>query len=321
MKKTALVALGAAAAMVLAACSTSDSDNPQEDSTAADGEQLTLSHPSIEGLNIDFENPPETLVMDCYAYSSLHEYGLEPDALFGFECDNEALMGNADIEGIETVGQDAEIDLEELAELRPDAIIGNGNADGWSWFDDDVNAQLTRVAPFVPLPSEGSIDEKIADTREIADFFGADVEAENIVAADEDYEAAKEAFSEAVEGKDYNFLLASPTKEMLYTGVGFAQADLLEELGANIVGPDAPAEGNPWGQVAWEDASTYPADVILVENFDPEAPFAAELWDDLPAVKADQLSTWSSKGALTSRTYADWLQDLADKVETYDKVA
>lgn len=321
MKKTALVALGAAAAMVLAACSTSDSDNPQEDSTAANGEQLTLSHPSIEGLNIDFENPPETLVMDCYAYSSLHEYGLEPDALFGFECDNEALMGNADIEGIETVGQDAEIDLEELAELRPDAIIGNGNADGWSWFEDDVNAQLTRVAPFVPLPSEGSIDEKIADTREIADFFGADVEAENIVAADEDYEAAKEAFSEAVEGKDYNFLLASPTKEMLYTGVGFAQADLLEELGANIIGPDAPAEGNPWGQVAWEDASTYPADVILVENFDPEAPFAAELWDDLPAVKADQLGTWSSKGALTSRTYADWLQDLADKVETYDKVA
>ena len=321
MKKTALVALGAAAVMVLAACSTSDSDNAQEDSTAANGEQLTLSHPSIEGLNIDFENPPETLVMDCYAYSSLHEYGLEPDALFGFECDNEALMGNADIEGIETVGQDAEIDLEELAELRPDAIIGNGNADGWSWFEDDVNAQLTRVAPFVPLPSEGSIDEKIADTREIADFFGADVEAENIVAADEDYEAAKEAFSEAVEGKDYNFLLASPTKEMLYTGVGFAQADLLEELGANIVGPDAPAEGNPWGQVAWEDASTYPADVILVENFDPEAPFAAELWDDLPAVKADQLGTWSSKGALTSRTYADWLQDLADKVETYDKVA
>ena len=269
MKKTALVALGAAAAMVLAACSTSDSDNPQEDSTAANGEQLTLSHPSIEGLNIDFENPPETLVMDCYAYSSLHEYGLEPDALFGFECDNEALMGNADIEGIETVGQDAEIDLEKLAELRPDAIIGNGNADGWSWFEDDVNAQLTRVAPFVPLPSEGSIDEKIADTREIADFFGADIEAENIVAADKDYEAAKEAFSQAVKGKDYNFLLASPTKEMLYTGVGFAQADLLEELGANIVGPDAPAEGNPWGQVAWEDASTYPADVILVENFDP----------------------------------------------------
>ena len=321
MKKTALVALGAAAVMVLAACSTSDSDNAQEDSTAANGEQLTLSHPSIEGLNIDFENPPETLVMDCYAYSSLHEYGLEPDALFGFECDNEALMGNADIEGIETVGQDAEIDLEKLAELRPDAIIGNGNADGWSWFEDDVNAQLTRVAPFVPLPSEGSIDEKIADTREIADFFGADVEAENIVAADEDYEAAKEAFSEAVEGKDYNFLLASPTKEMLYTGVGFAQADLLEELGANIIGPDAPAEGNPWGQVAWEDASTYPAEVILVENFDPEAPFTAELWDDLPAVKADQLGTWSSKGALTSRTYADWLQDLADKVETYDKVA
>lgn len=321
MKKTALVALGAAAALVLAACSTSDQETAQEDAATGNGEQLTFSHPSIEGLNIDFESQPETLVMDCYAYSSLHEYGFEPDALFGYECDNPALMGDADVEGIETVGQDGEIDLEKLAELRPDAIIGNGNAEGWSWFDEDVNAQLQRVAPFVPLPSEGSIDKKISDTREIAEFFGADVEAENIVAADEDYAAAKEAFTQAVDGKDYNFLLASPAKEMLYTGVGFAQADLLEELGANIVGPDAPAEGNPWGQVAWEEASSYPADIILAENYDETAPFTAQLWDDLPAVQADQVSTWSSKGALTSRTYADWLQDLADKVETYDKVS
>lgn len=321
MKKTALMALSAAAALVLAACSTSGEEASGEDAAAGDGEQLTLSHPSIEGLNIDFENQPETIVMDCYAYSSLHEYGIEPDALFGFECDNPALMGDADIEGIETIGQDAEIDLEKLAELRPDAIIGNGNAKGWSWFDEDVNAQLQRVAPFVPLPSEGSIDQRIADTREIAEFFGADVEADNIVAADGDFAAAKEAFTAAVDGKDYNFLLTSPTKEMLYTGVGFAQADILEELGANIAGPDAPAEGNPWGRVAWEDASTYPADVILVENYDPEAPFTAELWDNLPAVQADQVSTWSSKGALTSRNYADWLQDLADKVETYDKVS
>ena len=177
MKKTALMALSAAAALVLAACSTSGEEASGEDAAAGDGEQLTLSHPSIEGLNIDFENQPETIVMDCYAYSSLHEYGIEPDALFGFECDNSALMGDADIEGIESIGQDAEIDLEKLAELRPDAIIGHGNAKGWSWFDEDVNAQLQRVAPFVPLPSEGSIDQRIADTREIAEFFGADVEA------------------------------------------------------------------------------------------------------------------------------------------------
>ncbi|BAU97058.1 iron-siderophore uptake ABC system substrate-binding component [Corynebacterium suranareeae] len=321
MKKSALFTLGAVAALLLSACGSSNEETSAETTSAQEGEQITFTHPTIDGLELEFENQPETLVMDCYAYSSLHEYGLKPDALFGYECDNSALMGDADTAGIEKIGQDGEIDIEKLAELRPDVIIGNGNADGWSWFDDDVNAQLLRVAPFVPLPSEGSIDEKIADTREIADFLGADVEADNIVAADADLDEAKEAFTSAVDGKDFNFLLASPTKEMLYTGVGFAQADLLEELGATIVGPDAPAEGNPWGKVAWEDASTYPADVILVENYDEEAPFTAELWDNLPAVQADQVSTWSSKGALTSRTYADWLQDLADKVNTYNKVA
>lgn len=259
--------------------------------------------------------------MDCYAYSSLHDYGLEPDAVFGYDCDNDVIMGEADVSGIEKIGQDGEIDMEKLAEIRPDAIIGNGDADGWSWFEDDVNAQLTSVAPFIPLPSTGSIDEKIADTREIAQFLGADVASDDIVRADEDFQAAKEDFSKALEGKDLKFLLASPTKEMLYTGVGFAQADLLEELGATIAGPAAPATGNPWGQVAWEDAATYPADVILVEGYDPQAPFTTELWDSLPAVKAGQLSGWHSKGALTSRNYADWLGDLAEKTKNYNAVS
>ncbi|WP_245802258.1 ABC transporter substrate-binding protein [Corynebacterium pacaense] len=230
-------------------------------------------------------------------------------------------MGDADVSGIPRIGQNGEIDMEKLAEIRPDAVIGNGDADGWSWFDDDVNAQLTGVAPFIPLPATGDIDTKIADTREIADFLGADVTADSIVRADADLESAKREFRDAVSGKDLNFLLASPTKEILYTGVGFAQADLLAELGATIVGAEAPATGNPWGQVAWEDASTYPADVILVEGYDPENPFSAELWDDLPAVKARQLSGWYSKGALTSRNYADWLGGLAERARGYTKVS
>lgn len=116
-------------------------------------------------------------------------------------------------------------------------------------------------------------------------------------------------------------MLTSPTKEMLYTGVGFAQAEMLEELGATIVGAEAPATGNPWGQVAWEDASTFGADILLVEGYDEEFAFSAELWDALPPVQSEQLGAWSSKGAMTASTYAAWLNDLTELVSSSSKVA
>ncbi|WP_449408651.1 ABC transporter substrate-binding protein [Microbacterium maritypicum] len=317
-RRLAFAALVSASALLLASCASADATG---EPAADGGDGVTLVHPSIDGLEIDFDAQPENIVMDCYAYSSLHEYGIEPVALFGYECDNPFVMGDADISGIEVVGKDGEIDVEKLAELRPDAIVGQGTADGWQWFDEDVNAQITRVAPFVALPGSDTIDGRIADTREIAEFFGGDVASEEILASDEDLEAAKEALRTAVTGSGLDIMLTSPTKEMLYTGVGFAQADLLEELGATIVGADAPATGNPWGQVAWEDASTYPADILLVEGYNDDFSFSAELWDALPAVKADQLGAWSSKGAMTASTYAQWLNDVAALVSASAEVA
>ncbi|WP_300268816.1 ABC transporter substrate-binding protein [Microbacterium sp.] len=310
--------IAAASALLLASCAAAEESSEQP---AGGGEGITLEHPSIDGLAIDFDAQPENIVMDCYAYSSLHEYGIEPVALFGYECDNPFVMGDADISGIDMVGKDGEIDVEKLAELRPDAIVGQGSAEGWSWFDEDVNAQVTRVAPFVPLPGSETIDARIADTREIAAFFGADVEADAVVQADADLAAAKEAFSDAITDSGLNIMLTSPTKEMLYTGVGFAQATLLEELGATMGGADAPETGNPWGQVAWEDASTYPADILLIEGYNDDFAFTTELWDALPAVKAEQLGAWSSKGAMTATTYASWLNDVAELVSSSTKVA
>ncbi len=322
VKRLALPMLLTASALVLAGCADSSPDTDPDENSSSGGEgQATLEHPTEEGLELSFDEQPETLVMDCYAYSSLHEYGIEPDALFGFDCENPFVMGDIDISQIEQIGQDGEIDMEKLAEVRPDAIIGQGDADGWAWFDEDVNKQLTQVAPFVPLPSADTIDDGIEATRDIAGFFGADTEAEDIVQADEDYDQAKEDLSAALEDKDLSFMFASPTKEMLYTGVGFPAADMVEDLGATVVGPDAPESGNPWGDVAWEEASSYPADVILVEGYSDDYDFSAELWDSLPAVEEGQLGAWGSKGALTSRNYADWLQDMVELADTSEKVS
>ena len=313
-----LPSLLAAAALALSACTSSGADPADEQSTA---DAVTFTHPTLDDLEIDFEGQPDVLVMDCYAYSSLHEYGVEPDALFGFDCENPFVMGDIDISGIERIGQDGEIDVEKLAALRPDAIIGQGGAEGWSWFDKSVNSQLTRVAPFIPLPDAETVDEEIDATRDIAGFLGGDVDSEAVAQVDEDFETAREDLRSALEGEEVSIMLASPTKEMLYTAVGFQQSALLEEAGATIVGGEPPAEGNPWGQVAWEEASSHPADIILIEGYGEGWSFTADLWEELPAVQADQLGSWGSKGAMTSRAYADWLTEVTALVESADDVA
>ena len=307
-------------ALLLTGCSGAGGDT--KSSAPADAETaVVLNHPTEDGLKISFDKTPETLVMDCYAYSSLREYGLEPDALFGFDCDNPFVMGDMDISGIQRIGTAGEIDMEKLAQLQPDAVIGQGTATGWAWFDEDVNAQLTKVAPFIPLPRPETVDEGISATREVGEFLGGDVDSQRITDSDKAYARAKEDFKAAAEQKDLNFMFASPTKEMLYTGVGFPAADLVVELGATVVGAPPPEKGNPWGQVAWEEAATYPADVILVEGYSDDYTFDSEMWDSLPAVEADQLGSWGSKGALTAQNYADWLQNLVTLVDSAEKLS
>ena len=325
IKLAAILAVVASLALTGCSSSSSSSNEPAVSSTSSVStgsapDAAVFAHPNIEGLEIEFAKQPENIVMDCYAYSTLNEYGFKPSAIFGYQCDDPTVMDGVDTTGIEQIGTDGEIDLEKLAQLKPDAIVGLGTADGWQWFKEDVNAQLTRVAPFVPLPSGDTIDEGIANVRELADFLGADLGDTNITQADKDFEAAKKNFTEAVSEKDLTFLLASPTQEMLYTRAGGPHALLLEQLGATLVGPTEGHEGGPWAWIAWEEASQYPADVMLVEQYDEANPFTAELWDALPSVKAGQLYGWNSKGALTSRHYADWLDGLTEKVKTFNKV-
>lgn len=323
MKKGLFACLGILA-ISIAGCSSSGentTDSMTASSAAVAEGPVTFTHPTIDGLEIEFDTVPTKLVMDCYTYSSLDDYGIKPIALFGYDCDSPWAMGDADTAGIERIGQDGEISVEKLAQLKPDAIIGHGDADGWSWFDDDVNKQISAVTTFVPLPNADTMEENFDAVEDLAVFLGADVDSPEIQQSHEDYKKAQEEFKKAVEGKDLNVMLASPTKEMLYTAVGFKQATMLESLGVNIIGGEPPAQGNPWGKVAWEEANTYPADVILVESYDEAAPFSAELWDSLPAVQQKQLYGWSSKGGMTYHDYAQWLQGFTQAVGGFNKIA
>ncbi|GGD25931.1 hypothetical protein GCM10010915_02480 [Microbacterium faecale] len=104
------------------------------------------------------EAQPETIIMDCYAYSSLHEYGIEPDALFGFDCENSFVMGDIDTSGIERVGQDGEIAAryaDHVVAMKGGAVVGTG--DPATVITEDLVADVFGLdARVIPDPESGS---------------------------------------------------------------------------------------------------------------------------------------------------------------------
>lgn len=120
----------------------------------------------------------------------------------------------------------------------------------------------------------------------------------------------------AMSGDADNYYVAHPA----------AAADLifLRDLGLDIVVPDSDPE-EYWDTLSWEQANTYPADLILQDNrphtLSRDQLMAISTWQELPAVKADQVIDWYLEPIYSYKGYAPVLEDLAASIrETRDDV-
>ena len=64
------------ATSTVSASDAATSSSASASSNAQASGALVFNHPSIDGLKIEFAEQPKNIVMDCYAYSTLDEYGL-----------------------------------------------------------------------------------------------------------------------------------------------------------------------------------------------------------------------------------------------------
>lgn len=306
--------------LLLTACSGAGSDTTStstSDATTSGTSTAAVSftHPVLEDVTIELEAAPEVIVADYYAAGALADYGITPDAVFGYGYDDPWGKGNAQLDGVEVLGQGGEINLEKLAELNPDIIVGHGNATGWSWFQEDVNAQVQQVAPFLPLSYTGTIEENFAQAREVASFLGGDTTSATITQADADFAAAKEELADALAGKNLSIMLMSPDKEMVYSALGFSAEELFTEAGATVVGAPRPETGNPWGRISWEELADYNVDAFAVEStLGDLEDIDFELWRSQPAVEQGQVFRWNSKMAYSPVVYTTWLREITPQI-------
>lgn len=314
-----LAALTAALALALTACANTANT---ESAPTADGE---WSYTTGYGNTITLDARPEVIVADAYSAAALWEYGIRPDAVFGYgleEGASELALGNADPDSMEVVGEGGELSVEKLAALQPDLVVGYGNSDNptsWTWWDEDVAETVNEVAPFAGVNFSGQpIVDVIEEYAGLAEALGADAAASDAATAKEDFETASATLEETLaEKSDLTTIALNGDTSTLYAGTtSLSQLGLLDELGVNLVGPEA--EG--WAELSWEKVPDYPADVVLAYVASTEAFADSPVYSSLPAVKAEQVTGWDDKSPNTYVHYAAWLKDLDEAYAAAEKV-
>lgn len=313
MRRRDLLVLTASTASLagLAGCSA-------EESTAQSAETTgEWTYTSGFDRTTTLDAPPERLVLDAYSAAALWDYGIRPVGIFGYGLEEDAsplALGNVDLDGIEVVGRGGELNIEAMAALEPDLVIGFGTdrSQGWTWWEDGTTEAVTNIAPFLAVKFSGmAVEDVIQEYATLGEHLGGDrapTEAdqtrytENLTALDA---AAKPELSTIALNGD---------SSALYVGTGsLAQLRLLADHGVNLVGPEA-GEDSPWAELSWENVPDYPADVVLAYVGSPGLFAAAPVYNSMPSVQAGQVVDWDDKQPFTYAAYADWLEQV---VATY----
>ncbi|MFC8179555.1 MULTISPECIES: ABC transporter substrate-binding protein [Nocardiaceae] len=313
--KAIVRATSAVAVLALAAgCSSNSGDEPQSTES--------WNYTTAFGNTVTTDAHPDTIVVDAYSAAALWDYGIRPDGVFGFGLADGSALGTAEADRMTVIGTDSVFDTEAAAALDPDVIIGYAKEaapQSWTWWDASQAEQIAAVAPFLGVDVSLSIDESLEQYRSIAEALGADVDNPDIAADREDFEAAKQRVKDAVANKPgLTVMPLNVDTDGIYIGTeNLVVLKLLRELGLTLAGPEA---DGPWSTVSWENVPQYPADIVL--EYPASKPILADsaIYRSLPAVAGGQVLDWDDKRPNTYAEYADWLGQLADTIESANKL-
>ena len=302
--------------VVLAACSATAADQPDASRSSAAAE---WSHTNSFGHTVTLPEAPKVIVTDAYSAASLWPYGIRPAGVFGHGLEKDAPpgeLGEADVSTMKVVGRGNELDIEALAALQPDLIIGYGNGDtkgaSWTWWEEAVAEKATAIAPFTGIQfSDQPVVDVIAEYEGLAKALGGELASEAVATAKTDFEKAQEDVRTTMAAKPELTAIAlnGTTATVWPGGRKLAQVALLNQLGLKTVGPSDP-DSAWWGELSWEEVPDYPADVVLAYTGSTKAFAEAPVYAKLPAVKAGQVVGWDDKMPFTYARYAAWLTEV-----------
>lgn len=193
-----LTATVLAGGLVLAGCSTDDSDSSSDDTNSSDSAEggAEESEVTIDNMygEATYNTNPETVVAIGTAVDNLLALGITPDVIVERGDDANADWKNPDLEGVERIAVSEDFPLEKVAAKDPDLVVGDTYR-----IDEDTYSELSKVTDVLPGMDEDANWEP--QLQALGEIYGLEDKAQEVIDADEEaFASAREEFP-GLEGK------------------------------------------------------------------------------------------------------------------------
>ncbi|MFH8572233.1 ABC transporter substrate-binding protein [Streptomyces sp. NPDC017993] len=284
---------------------------------------------------VSLKGTPQRIVAFTGTAAALHDFGIDeqivgvfgPTKLKNGKADPQA--GDLDVDKVTIIGNAYnQFNVEKYASLSPDLLITNMYEPGALWFvPADSKDKITQLAKSVAITSSRTPLVKIIERyAELAQSLGADLKAKKVTDAKARFEKAAASLRKAAKSHPVKVLACSGSPDLFYASNPGINADLMyyKSLGVDLIVPDHLDKGGYFESLSWENADKYKADVLLLDNrtatLQPKDLAAKPSWAKLPAVKAGQITPWSSEPRFSYAGAAPLIESLAKAIEGAKKV-
>ncbi|WP_144763037.1 ABC transporter substrate-binding protein [Curtobacterium sp. 9128] len=320
--RTVLLSAVAASALLLAGCSSTGADSSGSDSSASAGTGA-WSYKDATGKVVKVDHRPKRVVVLNDLAISFIQYGLHPVGTFGqLTMADDARFKGLDTDGITQLGKAyGDIDLEQLAALKPDLVVTSvyptdekgtldATAPGYGFKDMTQQKQVEAIAPVAEVEWGGKGQDVIEHVSDLAESLGA--KESRIDAAEKRFDTAKDELTKAAKESDLRVVSMYADGDGAYVTRPSDEPTLqmYRSFGVDLVDPKP--KGFYWGIYSWENAGQISGDVILlsqqgyqVADLEKQPTFA-----DNPALTAGQVHSWTFP-ALDYASQAQYMHDLA----------
>lgn len=322
-----LAAVAVASTLLLTACGGGSDDAESPSTTAGSGASSDgWSFTDDQGTTVELDAVPATIVASPAAAGALHEYGIDVAGILGsgkrMDGTTDPALGSLDPASVTPLANDAgEVNVEQLAGLRPDVIISDSWGEGeYFGISPEVLTQAEQIAPVIGIRVDGRpVEEPLGRFAELAESIAG----ESATAAAEDGKAvldtARQGLVEAVAANPgIKVLGASGSANEMYVAIPGAYPDLefFQQAGVELVEPEGGDEF--WQTLSWEEVNRYHADLILAD-----ARFGGRDWmlsmvpanvQRVPAFEADQVAPWQLSFAIGYKSFAELVDRMTESL-------
>lgn len=333
-RRTLLTSVGALGlGGLLAACGGSD-DDPSEGQAGASTSDGPWSFKDDRGTTVRTDSTPKRIVAFVGAAAVLHDFGIECVGVFGPATlengEPDPRAGDIDVKKVTSLGNTyPQFNVERYASLRPELLVAQMTEPPALWYVPEESAKkIESLAPSVGiLTTKSSLTEVIGRFAELAASLGADVDSAKLSTDRTTFETASGHLRRTTgSGARLKVMAISAAPDLMYVANpdDFTDLRYYKSLGVDFVTPTKLSEGGFWHQLSWENADTYDADLILVDNrpgtLQPADLAKAEpTWARLPAVRAGQIFPWVNEERFSYAGYRPRIDDLAAALEKSKK--